>query len=334
MKFVVKFYFVSVYKLGYNLTASILLFTGIRAPELTTGIIFDIKKYALHDGPGIRTTVFFKGCPLRCQWCHNPESQSPKQEVILRPSRCIGCAACLAACEHGAISWDGDRPLTDRGLCQQCGACTLVCYAEARQLIGREMSVAQVMDEIERDRPFYEQSGGGITLSGGEPLFQPEFASQLLHDCKSGGLHTALDTCGYASWEIFDQLREYIDLFLYDLKLVDDARHRQYTGVSNRIILANLRNLSERGHSIRLRVPLIPDVNDDQVSLRQIAEIAAELPHIDGLDLLPYHRTGIDKYARLNKPYSLDQTDAPTEERMLEIAHFIEFYGLPVKIGG
>jgi pyruvate formate lyase activating enzyme len=301
---------------------------------MSTAIIFDLKKYSIHDGPGIRTTVFFKGCPLRCWWCHNPEGQSPRVELLLRPSRCIRCGACVEACPNGAVSWDGDRPLTDRQLCQHCGVCTETCFAEARQLAGRQMELNQVLAEIEADRPFYEASGGGVTLSGGEPLFQSEFARQLLAACQQRDLHTALDTCGFAAWEVLDSLRACVDLFLYDIKLVDDRAHQRYTGVSNRLILENLRRLSALGHAIRLRVPLIPGINDDPPSLEGIARLAAGLPVLQGLDLLPYHRLGADKYARLEKAYPLAAAEAPGQERMQEIAYFIESHGLPVNIGG
>jgi pyruvate formate lyase activating enzyme len=301
---------------------------------MSTAIIFDLKKYSIHDGPGIRTTVFFKGCPLRCWWCHNPESQSPRVEVILRPSRCIRCGACLENCPHGAISWDGEAPVTDRAICQQCGECTESCYAEARQVVGREMTLEEVLAEIETDRPFYESSGGGVTLSGGEPLFQPEFVRQLLQTCQERDIHTALDTCGFAPWEKVDSLRRYVDLFLYDLKLVDEDAHRRFTGTSNRLILSNLQRLSELGHAIRLRVPLIPGVNDDPASLEAIARLAAGLPLLQGLDLLPYHSLGADKYARLDKPYPLAEATNYDQERLEEVAYFIESHGLLVNIGG
>ena len=298
------------------------------------GRVFDIKRYALHDGPGIRTTLFLKGCPLNCWWCHNPESQSPRPERLYRPDRCLRCGACLIACEHGAISWNGDRILTDDTRCTLCGACVEVCYAEAREIVGREMTVPQAMAELERDVAFYDESGGGVTFSGGEPLMQPRFLLALLQACKRAELHTALDTCGLASWQTLDTVRQYVDLFLYDLKLLDDVLHRQFTGMSNETILANLRALSEKGHTIVLRIPIIPGVNDNELTLSQIAEFAATLPHLAGVNLLPYHPTASDKYHRLGRVYQLQDAHPPSTKDMEQFADLMRRYGFPVRIGG
>jgi pyruvate formate lyase activating enzyme len=291
---------------------------------LTTGIVFDIRRYSIHDGPGIRTAVFLKGCPLSCWWCHNPESQSPAPEMIVRENRCVRCGACVEACPEDAISWDGGGPVTDWDRCERCGICAGACYAGAREQIGREMTVADVLAEIERDVAFYDESGGGVTLSGGEPLAQREFTLALLQACKAREIHTALDTCGFASWSVLDGVRPYVDLFLYDLKLMDDSRHREVVGVPVGPILANLRALSERGHAIRIRVPVIPGINDDDESIRQIAAFAASLPGLEGIDLLPYHSTAADKYARMNKPYKLSGARPLSQERMTEIAGILQ----------
>jgi pyruvate formate lyase activating enzyme len=302
---------------------------------LASGTIFDIRRYSIHDGPGIRTTVFLKGCALSCWWCHNPESQISEPELIVRESRCIRCGACVEACGRGAAVLGAGGPETDRAKCEDCAsyACATVCFAGAREVAGREMSVDQVIEVAARDLPFYEDSGGGVTLSGGEPLLQADFAAALLAALKGRGIHTALDTCGHAPWEALDRLRGDVDLFLYDVKLVDDERHRRFTGVSNRRILANLAALAERGHRIVLRLPVIPGINDDEANIRAVATLAARLPHLAGLDLLPYHRIGVDKYARLDRKYRLQQTDAPSRARMDGIASALAAAGVRVHRG-
>ncbi len=301
---------------------------------LLTGFIFDIRKYSVHDGPGIRTTVFFKGCPLQCAWCHNPESQAAAVEMMFRPQRCQQCGACVEACASGAIRWSEGGPLTDWGKCVHCGDCVAVCYAEARERIGRALTVEQAMAEIERDVAFYDESGGGVTFSGGEPLQQPEFLSALLRACQDKEIHTALDTSGYSTWETLDRLRADVDLFLYDLKIMDEARHRQFTGVSNAPILENLQRLSALGHALLIRIPVIPTVNADDESVRQLGAFIASLPGVNGVELLRYHRIGLDKYDRLNLRYGLPDVQPPSEARMAEIAQQLRQWGLSVKQGG
>jgi len=301
--------------------------------RLTTGLVLDIRKYSIHDGPGIRTTVFLKGCGLSCWWCHNPESQAPGFEAIVRDNRCIRCGACVDACGHGAITWTDAGPVTDRAQCAACGDCSAVCYAEARERVGREMAADEVLAEVLQDLPFYEESGGGMTLSGGEPLLQADFTAALLAGAKALGLHTALDTCGFAAWDALERVRADVDLFLYDLKLMDDERHRRFTGVSNAPVLRNLRRLSELGHRIRLRVPVIPDVNDDEENLRAVAAFATDLPHLEGADLLPYHHIGVDKYERLDRMYRLPDARSPSQARLEVVARFLEGNGLAVGTG-
>ncbi len=307
---------------------------GERSIALATGIVFDIRRYSIHDGPGIRTAVFFKGCPLHCWWCHNPESQSRGIEMMYRESRCIRCGACIDTCAEGALSWENEAVVTDSEKCTLCGACAETCYAEAREAIGREMTVAAVMAEVVRDVAFYDQSGGGVTFSGGEPLLQPDFLLALLRACKEQELHTIVDTSGFAAWKVLDRIRPYVDLFLYDLKLMEEASHRRFTGVSNKPILENLRALSSQGHRIILRIPVIPGINDDDETIRQIGMFAGTLSHLSEVNLLPYHHIGADKYARLNKTYQLPDTRPPSEERLAEIAQQLSRLGLPVKIGG
>jgi pyruvate formate lyase activating enzyme len=300
---------------------------------MTSGIVFDIRRFSIHDGPGIRTTVFFKGCPLACPWCHNPEGIDPTPALVYHANRCVHCGACLPSCPQGAISLRDGTVLTDRSRCLQCGDCTEACYAEAREMAGRSMSVAKVMAEVGRDVVFYDESGGGVTFSGGEPLLQADFLLALLQACRVQGFHTALDTCGYAPWETLDRVREYIGLFLYDVKLMDEARHRRCTGVSNAPILENLRRLAGHGQRIVLRLPLIPGVNDDAGNVRATGALAAEL-RIPEVDVLPYHQAGVDKYGRLEMDYTLPDTRPPDAEQMEKVAATLREFGLVVKIGG
>jgi len=301
---------------------------------LTTGIIFDVKKFSIHDGPGIRTTVFLKGCPLQCSWCHNPEGQDPRPQLLYRPDRCLGCGECIPVCPKGAIRLDGDGVATDSEACSLCGACVEVCYAEAREMVGRQVTVSEVLAEVEQDIAFYDQSGGGVTFSGGEPLLQPEFLLLLLRACKEREIHTAVDTCGHSDWQPLDDIREYVDVFLYDLKLIDDEKHRQFTGVSNQSSLRNLQALSQQGENIILRVPVVPRVNDDEENLRATAELATALPSLTRVDLLPYHNTAIHKYRRLGREFLLPGTQRPSDDLLTSIARTLREFGLQVHIGG
>ena len=309
---------------------------------MITGTIFDIKKYAIHDGPGIRTTVFFQGCPLSCWWCHNPESQPRHPVLLYRANRCVLCGTCVETCPQNGISISphpnpsptgrGAYATTDRTKCDVCGECAEVCYHGAREVSGREVTVAAVLAEIERDVPFYDQSGGGVTFSGGEPLLQPQFLAALLKECRTREIHTVVDTTGLAAWETIDRLRGDVNLFLYDLKLMDDARHRKYTGVSNRLILSNLVRLAESGEQIAIRIPLIPGINDDAKNLWQSAEFIARLPNITGIELMGYHDIAAAKYEALGREYPLPETIPPTEAEMQSAARYFKDFGLQVKI--
>jgi pyruvate formate lyase activating enzyme len=302
--------------------------------QVTSGIVFDIRRFSIRDGPGIRTTVFLKGCPLSCAWCHNPESQSAGAELVMRSNRCLRCGACAEACPEDAIQMGEGGPITDPGRCELCGLCADACFSGARELAGRDLTVAHVIAEIERDRPFYDESGGGATFSGGEPLLQPEFLVEALSACKARGIRTALDTCGYAPWPALDRVRHHADLFLYDIKTMDDAKHRALTGVSNRLILENLAALSRRGHAVILRVPIIPGVNDSDEEIRALGALAASLPSLLRIELLPYHRIGVEKYGRIARQYSLPEIRPPSHDLIAAISLLLHQHsGLLVEVG-
>jgi len=300
---------------------------------LISGVVFDIRRFSIHDGPGIRTTVFFQGCPLACAWCHNPEGMAPEPALVYRANRCLRCGACVPACPQGAIALHDELVHTDRDRCICCGTCVEVCYAGARELAGRTMTVAEVLAEVERDTVFYDESQGGVTFSGGEPLMQADFLLALTRACRERGFHTVLDTCGFAPWAVLDRVREYIELFLYDVKLIDDTRHRRFTGVSNARILENLRRLSGHGQRIILRLPLIPGINDDFENVRATGALAAEL-RISQLDVLPYHQAGVEKYERVGAAYALTEARPPRDQEVEAVVGALREFDLQVQVGG
>lgn len=271
-----------------------------------TGKIFDIKRYAIHDGPGIRTTVFFKGCPLACLWCHNPEGLGHAPKILWEKDLCIGCRDCVAACDHNAVSATAAGMMTDPERCVGCGRCAAACPAEARKPTERTVTPAALLEEILRDELFHDESGGGVTFSGGEPLFQPEFLLEILKLCGRQGIHRAVDTAGFAPASVMERIAPETDLFLYDLKHTVPERHRQITGVSNRRILENLEWLHRAGASIILRIPLIPGMNDDDTTLNRFLELLKRLPNIREVHVLPYHAFQKSKYKKLGMPYPVE----------------------------
>jgi pyruvate formate lyase activating enzyme len=300
---------------------------------MTTGTVFNIQRYSIHDGPGIRTTVFLQGCPLNCWWCQNPESQLSGQEMIFWADRCIGCGACSTICPSGAIQIKNGIPVTEKEKCILCGKCIEKCPALAREMIGEKLTIEEVIKEIEKDLVFYEESGGGVTFSGGEPLGQSEFLEELLNDCREKKIHTAVDTSGYVSWGILNKIHSKVDLFLYDLKIMDSERHKKYTGASNELILENLKKLSSIHNNIFIRFPVIPGINDDDQNLRETGEFLSPLK-ITQVNLLPYHYIGIDKYRRLGRTYKLVTTQPPSEEKLSEISWVLKKFNLNVKLRG
>jgi len=273
------------------------------------GLIFDIQRFCLHDGPGIRTTVFMKGCPLRCLWCHNPESRSSDVQLAFYSTKCIACGSCASVCVNRGIL-AGDQRI-DRTACRVCGECVRVCPPEALQLIGRGVSAAEVLEEVMRDQPFYETSGGGATLSGGEPLHQFEFCMSLLSAFKDAGLHTAVETSGFAPWSRLERVAELTDLFLYDLKVIDPDKHKRFCGVDNSLILENASALAGRGANVIFRTPVIPGCNDSDDDIRALGEFVLSLPGSQPIELMPYHAIGSGKYRALGMDYPLAETDAP-----------------------
>ena len=298
------------------------------------GIIFDIKRYAIHDGPGIRTTVFFKGCPMRCRWCHNPEGISKDPEVVFRQERCRQCGDCVSVCPEDAIGDDGALRMIDTAKCTLCGKCMEVCGAGALEIVGREMSVAEVMEIIEKDVIFYDESGGGVTFSGGEPLFQVAFLRELLRACRDHSVHTTVDTSGYCSFASFESIAEWVDLFLFDLKVMDDRIHEAYTGVSNRTILENLKRLSAEGKSIVIRIPVVGGVNDEERAMENTARFLQSLRNLIRVDLLPYHRFGISKYNRLHTPDFFIENFPEVDARIENARKVFVKFGFDVKVGG
>jgi pyruvate formate lyase activating enzyme len=296
------------------------------------GIVFDLKRYAINDGPGIRISVHMKGCPLSCFWCHNPESQEFVPRPLFRKDRCIACGLCVPACLNGAVCSLEDGLETDVSRCSGEGRCAAACPSGARELCGREVSVDEVMREILKERIFFEQSGGGVTITGGEPMSQPEFVLELLRECKKRELHTVLDTSGFTGPDALAATLPLTDLYLYDIKIMDPEKHRKYTGVDNEVILSNALRLGENGAAICARVPFIPGVNSDDENARATAEFLLRVPGVVQVDLLPYHSAAEDKHDRWKMEYKLRGIFPPTEQSLRHAAAIIEGYGIKTSI--
>lgn len=289
------------------------------------GSVFNIQRFSIHDGPGIRTIVFFKGCPLRCLWCCNPESQCLHEEVFFIRKKCIGCGECIKACPTGAIhSIHDENSLLDTSLCTNCGACAKSCPSRALMMKGSSVSLDDVMKVVRKDVDYYRNSGGGVTLSGGEAAMQWEFATTLLKQCHAEGLHTAVETCGFADWQGLKQMAEHTDLFLYDIKHMDSAKHKELAGQPNEIILENARNIDAMGIEMVIRVPVIWGYNDSEENIATIAEFAKSLSQKPKVELLPFHRGGESKYIALNRSYELADIEIPEDGRIEQLRELVQ----------
>jgi pyruvate formate lyase activating enzyme len=298
-------------------------------------LIFDIKRYAINDGPGIRITIFFKGCPLKCAWCHNPESQLPAQQKFYTASRCIGARDCIEICPNNALSLTPDGIVTDWELCNLCGKCAEACPTKAIEMSGRFYTSQELLKIIEKERVHFVQSGGGVTISGGEPLMFPEFLIELLVLCKQAGIHTTVDTSGFAPEESILKVAKHTDLFLYDLKMMDPVQHKKWTGVDNKRILENLKILINAGKPVNIRVPLIKNVNADEQNLRATAQFISNLNgKIPSVNLLPYHPIGKGKYRKMGLPWSSFGMEELTEKEVEQAIQLFKGYGLEVEVGG
>ena len=297
-------------------------------------LIFSIKRYALHDGPNIRTTVFFKGCPLSCFWCHNPEGISARSEVVFTPDKCIGCRECIAACPQNALSVTQSGLVRDQKLCSNCFECVEICPSLAQEAVGYTSSVQQIMAEIEKDLPFFDQSGGGVTFSGGEPLMQKDALMTLLERCGEKGIHRAIDTTGFAPTPHLLDVAEHTEMFLFDLKHMDPYLHREFTGVPNELILSNLERISRLPVDIRIRIPLLKGINDSDENIRATAEFIASLGRIRRVDLLAYHHFASSKYLKLGNSYHAAESNVPDTLTLARVKNTLQNYGLDVHLGG
>ena len=297
-------------------------------------IVFNVQKYSVHDGPGIRTTVFLKGCALRCQWCANPESNERTPQLLYYPDKCTGCLQCVSVCQEHAIFQQEGRLLFDRARCRECLQCAQVCHYGARKRSGTERTTEDVFQDVVKDQVFYETSGGGVTFSGGEPLLWPAFVSELGRRLKSAGINTAIETCGYFPPQNYAAVEDCIDYILFDLKLMDAEKHQRYCGASNAAVLQNFDRIAAR-RDVIVRMPVIPTINDDSANLDAMVRFLEPYrTHVAKLHLLPYHNLGLSKYDALQRSYLLPQIQAPDDAHMQALQDFFSRAGYSVQIGG
>ena len=299
--------------------------------------IFNKQKYNMYDGPGVRTLVFFKGCPLRCKWCSNPEGLERKYQIMFKPTTCVSCGSCVPVCPQKihSISSSGEH-IIDRSIdCIGCGQCVEACIPEALKVAGEQVPISELLEYVEQDRAFYDQSGGGVTLGGGEVTSQPEAAINLLQACKQEGLHTALETCGYTKKETILRFAEYVDLFLFDLKHIDPDRHFELTGVRNEMILENLEELIMKRNHVKVRMPMLKGINDSEAEIRGVIEFLKpfrEFKNFEGIDLLPYHKLGVNKYVQLGMDYPIEGDPSLDDADLDRIEGWIREYDFPVSV--
>ncbi len=304
------------------------------------GSVLRIERTSIHDGRGLRTVLFLKGCPLSCRWCSTPESQRPNPERGYDRNRCSGCGQCVRACPEAALSMaeDGPSVVLDASRCKNCFLCAERCPNRAIKRYGSSMAVREAVREISKDEIFYFHSGGGITVSGGEPLRQPEFVAELLRECREQGIHTAMETSFYAPYGSIEKVLPWLDVLYVDVKMTDGESHREWTGVDNALILENIRRADRSGHPLELfvRIPMVPGANDSDCNLSATAEFCRSLTKLKEVELLAYHRLGTDSYRLLGREYSLKGLVPPTRERILERAGFLarQNPGVPVRVGG
>lgn len=297
------------------------------------GVISEIERYAIKDGPGIQTVVFLKGCPLKCRWCANPETQKSIYQLMYWPNRCIACKQCILECPNNALSWGNPGIQICRADCASCGACTQICNSQALTMAGQHKTADEIMQIILKDLPYYQTSGGGVTFSGGEAASQGEFLCKLAKECKKHRISTCIETCGYAKWEIFCELLPYIDYFFYDLKIIDEKDHMTYTGVSNKLILDNFSRLIQAKADVTVRIPVIPGINNTQKNVEQTIRFLLEQAPGCPVSLLPYHRLGASKYDKLDMEYTLAELAPPSEKEMFQLKEQFVSFGFPVRIG-
>jgi len=309
-----------------------LILKQVKSENSKKGWVFNIQRYSIQDGPGIRTTVFLKGCPLECHWCSNPESQALHPELLYFDTLCTGCHRCLETCPNQAtILGPNGEIVVDRGLCKACGTCLEACLSGARVISGHLMTVNDVIDVVSKDSLFYRNSNGGVTFSGGEPIYQPAFLLELLKESQKQGFHTCLDTSAYTQWEVLEEILDHVDLVLFDIKHVDPEKHVELTGVDNRLILNNLKRTVDIGKKIIIRVPLLLGVNDSEKNINALGNFMSELS-INKVDLLPYHKLGVKKYERLGMEYNLTELRSFKREEVDVIRGILENFGLEVEV--